>query len=71
MSEWIKTSERMPDRDIDVEVFCSDTKERMIGFMERNEVHGYFRYATQPNGSGVYCKPTYWRHLDDSTVGLK
>lgn len=31
MSQWIKCSERMPDTD-DVLVYCSDTKEQMVGF---------------------------------------
>lgn len=60
---WIPVSERMPERDIDVQVFCADKKEQMVGYMERNETEGWFRFASLPNGGGVYCKPTHWMPL--------
>ncbi|EAQ5899861.1 DUF551 domain-containing protein [Salmonella enterica subsp. enterica] len=31
--------------------------------MERNEAEGWFRFASLPNGGGVYCKPTHWMPL--------
>lgn len=52
---WVACSERMPEREIDVQVYCSDKKEQMVGYMERNERDGYFRFASLPNGGGVYC----------------
>ncbi|HHO9847649.1 TPA: DUF551 domain-containing protein [Escherichia coli] len=60
---WIPVSDRMPERDIDVQVFCADKKEQMVGYMERNETEGWFRFASLPNGGGVYCKPTHWMPL--------
>lgn len=60
---WVACSERMPERDIDVQVYCSDKKEQMVGYMERNEQDGYFRFASLPNGGGVYCQPTHWMPL--------
>ncbi|EBZ6087935.1 DUF551 domain-containing protein [Salmonella enterica subsp. enterica serovar Kumasi] len=57
---WIPVSERMPERDVDVQVYCADKKEQMVGYMERNETDGWFRFASLPNGCGVYCKPTHW-----------
>ncbi|EBL6882822.1 DUF551 domain-containing protein [Salmonella enterica] len=35
----------------------------MVGYMERNEADGWFRFASLPNGGGVYCKPTHWMPL--------
>lgn len=60
---WVACSERLPEREIDVQVYCSDKKEQMVGYMERNERDGYFRFASLPNGGGVYCQPTHWMPL--------
>ncbi|WP_431642806.1 DUF551 domain-containing protein [Enterobacter mori] len=60
---WVACSERMPERDVDVQVYCADKKEQMVGYMERNEQDGYFRFASLPNGGGVYCQPTHWTPL--------
>lgn len=60
---WIPVSERLPERDVDVQVYCADKKEQMVGYMERNETEGWFRFASLPNGGGVYCKPTHWMPL--------
>ncbi|QMM94652.1 DUF551 domain-containing protein [Citrobacter freundii] len=60
---WIPVSDRMPERDVDVQVYCADKKEQMVGYMERNEADGWFRFASLPNGGGVYCKPTHWMPL--------
>ncbi|HCJ7723594.1 TPA: DUF551 domain-containing protein [Citrobacter freundii] len=60
---WTPVSERMPERDVDVQVYCADKKEQMVGYMERNEADGWFRFASFPNGGGVYCKPTHWMPL--------
>ena len=60
---WISVSERMPEREAEVQVYCADTKEQMVGYMERNEAEGWFRFASLPNGGGVYCKPTHWMSL--------
>ncbi|MBJ9026983.1 DUF551 domain-containing protein [Citrobacter braakii] len=60
---WILVSERMPERDVDVQVYCADKKEQMVGYMERNETEGWFRFASLPNGGGFYCKPTHWMPL--------
>ena len=60
---WVACSERMPERDVDVQVYCADKNEQMVGYMERNEQDGYFRFASLPNGGGVYCQPTHWMPL--------
>ncbi|CAA0322673.1 Eaa1 [Klebsiella pneumoniae] len=61
--EWIPVSERMPDREVDVQVYCPDKKEQMVAYLERNELDGYFRFATWRTGDGIYCQPTHWMQL--------
>ncbi|EAQ6498332.1 DUF551 domain-containing protein [Salmonella enterica] len=63
---WIQVNERMPEREAEVQVYCADTKEQMVGYMERNETEGWFRFASLPNGGGVYCKPTHWMPLQSA-----
>lgn len=60
---WIKCSERMPEAEVDVQVYCSDKKEQMVGYLERNESEGCFRFATWRSGDGIYCQPTHWMPL--------
>lgn len=61
--KWIPVSERMPDREVDVQVYCPDKKEQMVAYLERNELEGYFRFATWRTGDGIYCQPTHWMPL--------
>lgn len=68
---WIPVSERMPEREVDVQVYCADKKEQMVGYMENNEKDGYFRFASLPNGGGVYCKSTHWQPLPAAPKEVK
>ncbi|MBC1185574.1 DUF551 domain-containing protein [Kluyvera sp. SCKS090646] len=68
---WIPVSERIPERDVDVQVYCADKKEQMVGHMELNETEGWFRFASLPNGGGVYCKPTHWQPLPAAPKEVK
>lgn len=61
--KWIPVSEQMPDREVDVQVYCPDKKEQMVAYLERNELEGYFRFATWRTGDGIYCQPTHWMQL--------
>jgi hypothetical protein len=61
--KWIPVSEQMPDREVDVQVYCPDKKEQMVAYLERNELDGYFRFATWRTGDGIYCQPTHWMPL--------
>lgn len=60
MSQWIKCSERMPDTD-DVLVYCSDTKEQMVGF---HKGKGLFQLFYMNGVEGV-CEPTHWMPLPE------
>lgn len=35
----------------------------MVAYLERNELEGYFRFATWRTGEGIYCQPTHWMPL--------
>lgn len=65
MSEWIKCSERMPEFDIDVQVYCKDTEEQFVAY-HRND--GLFHYATYEKGGryiNIVCEPTHWQPLPE------
>ncbi|HED9392158.1 TPA: DUF551 domain-containing protein [Klebsiella pneumoniae] len=68
---WIPVSERMPEREIDVQVYCPDKKEQMVAYLERNELEGYFRFATWRTGEGIYCQPTHWMPLPAAPQEVK
>ncbi|MEG7606526.1 DUF551 domain-containing protein [Citrobacter braakii] len=61
---WIPVSERMPEDDTDVVVYCSDTEEQFVAYHNCN---GYFHYATyEKKGEGyvdIVCNPTHWMPL--------
>ncbi|WP_420028657.1 DUF551 domain-containing protein [Klebsiella quasipneumoniae] len=61
----------MPEREIDVQVYCPDTKEQMVAYLERNELEGYFRFATWRTGEGIYCQPTHWMPLPAAPQEVK
>lgn len=63
VSGWIPVSEQMPEREVDVQVYCPDKKEQMVAYLESNELEGYFRFATWRTGDGIYCQPTHWMQL--------
>ncbi|WP_371329767.1 DUF551 domain-containing protein [Klebsiella quasipneumoniae] len=61
----------MPDREVDVQVYCPDKKEQMVAYLERNELEGYFRFATWRTGDGIYCHPTHWMPLPAAPQEVK
>ncbi|QRU21656.1 DUF551 domain-containing protein [Klebsiella pneumoniae] len=69
--KWIPVSEEMPEREVDVQVYCPDKKEQMVAYLERNELEGYFRFATWSTGEGIYCQPTHWMQLPAGPLEVK
>lgn len=58
--DWIKCSERMPEPNKDVQLFCSDTREQFVGF--RKGVSKDFQYAKYEDVD-ITCEPTHWQPL--------
>ncbi|ENJ2172989.1 ead/Ea22-like family protein [Escherichia coli] len=57
---WISCSERMPNEE-DVLVYCSDTKEQMVGF---HKGKGLFQFFYMNGVEGV-CEPSHWMSLPE------
>lgn len=57
---WIRCSERMPSEE-DVLVYCSDTKEQMVGF---HKGKGLFQFFYMNGVEGV-CEPSHWMPLPE------
>ncbi|EPT6931505.1 DUF551 domain-containing protein [Cronobacter malonaticus] len=59
---WIPCSERMPDYGVDVQIFCSDTREQFVGF--RCIGDNDFQYGHYEDFSLV-CSPSHWQPLPE------
>ncbi len=57
---WISCSDRMPSEE-DVLVYCSDTKEQMVGF---HKGKGLFQFFYMNGVEGV-CEPSHWIPLPE------
>ncbi|HBN0638234.1 TPA: ead/Ea22-like family protein [Escherichia coli] len=57
---WISCSVRMPSEE-DVLVYCSDTKEQMVGF---HKGKGLFQFFYMNGVEGV-CEPSHWMPLPE------
>ncbi|HFU8729131.1 TPA: dATP/dGTP pyrophosphohydrolase domain-containing protein [Escherichia coli] len=57
---WISCSEQMPNEE-DVLVYCSDTKEQMVGF---HKGKGLFQFFYMNGVEGV-CEPSHWMPLPE------
>ncbi|EKN2332379.1 DUF551 domain-containing protein [Escherichia coli] len=63
---WISCSERMPNEE-DVLVYCSDTKEQMVGF---HKGKGLFQFFYMNGVEGV-CEPSHWMSLPEPPQEMK
>ncbi|MBV6947234.1 DUF551 domain-containing protein [Escherichia coli] len=57
---WISCSEQMPNEE-DVLVYCSDTKEQMVGF---HKGKGLFQFFYMNGVDGV-CEPSHWMPIPE------
>ncbi|HFI8705787.1 TPA: ead/Ea22-like family protein [Escherichia coli] len=57
---WISCSEQMPNEE-DVLVYCSDTKEQMVGF---HKGKGLFQFFYMNGVEGV-CEPSHWMSIPE------
>ncbi|MBO0240348.1 ead/Ea22-like family protein [Escherichia coli] len=57
---WISCSEQMPNEE-DVLVYCSDTKEQMVGF---HKGKGLFQFFYMNGVEGV-CEPSHWMPIPE------
>ncbi|HCN1312171.1 TPA: DUF551 domain-containing protein [Escherichia coli] len=63
---WISCSEQMPNEE-DVLVYCSDTKEQMVGF---HKGKGLFQFFYMNGVEGV-CEPSHWMPLPEPPQEMK
>lgn len=63
---WISCSNRMPNEE-DVLVYCSDTKEQMVGF---HKGKGLFQFFYMNGVEGV-CEPSHWMRLPEPPQEVK
>lgn len=57
---WVCTKCKMPEKGIDVLVFCGDTREQFVAFSLGD---GRFQFAQQEDGAAIVCRPSHWTDL--------
>lgn len=64
LAGWISVDDRLPKKGEDVQLFCVDTKEQMVGFLVTN---GRFQFGTYPLNDEfvgtLICQPSHWKPL--------
>lgn len=63
MSDWISVDERLPEYGVDVQVYCSDTGEQMVGYRSKIlDSEKQFQYAIYKLVV-IFCAPSHWKPL--------
>ncbi|KTG25424.1 hypothetical protein AWR38_01245 [Idiomarina sp. WRN-38] len=64
LAGWVSVDERLPKKGEDVQLFCADTKDQMVGFLVTN---GRFQFGTYPLNDEfvgtLICQPSHWKPL--------
>lgn len=60
--KWISVEDRLPEKKTDVQVFCSDTEEQFVAFLNRR---GEFQFGVTTTIT-LICNPTHWMPLPES-----
>lgn len=58
---WLSMKERMPEKGVDVQVYCDDTREQFVAFSLGD---GRFQFAQAQDGTAIVCRPSHWKELD-------
>lgn len=55
--QWISVKDRLPAFNIDVQIYCKDGGEQMVGYrISDND----FSYASDEDGRMIVCEPSHW-----------
>lgn len=62
---WILAKDRIPDKGIDVQVYCDNTREQFVAFSLGD---GRFQFAQHQDGTAIVCRPSHWADLPKAPI---
>ncbi|MBG2833068.1 DUF551 domain-containing protein [Proteus mirabilis] len=67
-TNWVKVSDSLPEYNNEVLVYCDDTKEMMVAYLDYDD--GYFCWLSQEIlGTKLICEPSHWMPLPPMPEG--